>query len=65
VRRLGTAPEHCLGVGDSCYDVLAAREAGLKAVCVLHDGTGRHSNDVDLSFDDIPAFIRYLEIVLD
>jgi HAD superfamily hydrolase (TIGR01509 family) len=64
VRRLGTAPEHCLGVGDSRYDVLAAREAGLKAVCVLHDGAGRHSDDVDLAFDDIPAFIRYLEIVL-
>jgi HAD superfamily hydrolase (TIGR01509 family) len=64
VRRLGTQPQNCLGVGDSRYDVLAAREAGLKAVCVVHDGTGRHSDDVDLAFDDIPAFIRYLQIVL-
>jgi HAD superfamily hydrolase (TIGR01509 family) len=64
VQRLQAVPEHCLGVGDSRYDVLAAREAGLKAVCVLHDGTGRFTDEVDLEFDDIPAFVRYLEIVL-
>jgi HAD superfamily hydrolase (TIGR01509 family) len=64
VSRLGVAPGHCLGVGDSRYDVIAARAAGLAAVCVLHDGTGRHGNDAELEFDDIPAFVRYLRIVL-
>ena len=64
VSRLGFEPGQCLGVGDSRYDVLAAREAGLAAVCVLHDGTGRHGEEVDLEFDDIPAFTRYLRIVL-
>jgi HAD superfamily hydrolase (TIGR01509 family) len=64
VSRLGVEPGQCLGVGDSRYDVLAARDGGLAAVCVVHDGTGRHGGDVDLEFDDIPAFIRYLRIVL-
>jgi HAD superfamily hydrolase (TIGR01509 family) len=64
VRRLGVAPELCLGVGDSHYDNMAAREAGLGRICVLHDGTGRHDGEVDLTFDDIPAFLRYLGIVL-
>jgi HAD superfamily hydrolase (TIGR01549 family) len=63
-RRLGTAPDRCLGVGDSRYDILAAREAGLGGICVLHDGTGRHDGEADLSFKDIPGFIRYLKIVL-
>jgi HAD superfamily hydrolase (TIGR01509 family) len=64
VGRLGVESGECLGVGDSRYDVLAAREAGLAAVCVLHDGTGRHGGDVDLEFDDVPAFVRYLRVVL-
>ena len=63
-RRLGVAPERCLGVGDSHYDNMAAREAGLGGICVLHDGSGRRDGDVDLQFDDIPAFLRYLRIVL-
>jgi HAD superfamily hydrolase (TIGR01509 family) len=64
VARLGVEAEACLGVGDSHYDVLAAREAGLAAVCVLHDGTGRDGGDADLEFDDIPGFVRYLRVVL-
>jgi HAD superfamily hydrolase (TIGR01509 family) len=63
-RRLGVAPERCLAVGDSRYDIIAARDAGLTKVCVLHDGTGRHDGTVDLEFPDIPAFIRYLRVVL-
>jgi HAD superfamily hydrolase (TIGR01549 family) len=64
-RSLGVSPDRCLGVGDSHYDLLAAGEAGLAAVCMLHDGHGRHDGQADLSFADIPAFIRYLKIVLD
>jgi hydrogenase expression/formation protein HypE len=63
-RQLGIAPEHCLGVGDSHYDNMAARDAGLARICVLHDGSGRHDGEVDLQFDDIPGFLRYLKIVL-
>ena len=64
VRLLDAAPGDCLGVGDSHYDVIAAREAGLAAVCVLHDGSGRHASKADLVFNDIPSFERYLRIVL-
>ena len=49
---------------DSRYDVLAAREAGLAAVCLVHDGAARLDVDADLSFADIPAFVRYLRVVL-
>jgi HAD superfamily hydrolase (TIGR01509 family) len=63
-RRLGIPPDQCLGVGDSHYDILAARDAGLCAVCMLHDGAARHNGDADLSFEDIPEFLRYLKTVL-
>ena len=63
-RQLGIAPDRCLGVGDSRYDILAAQEAGLGRICVLHDTAGRHDGEADLSFKDIPAFTRYLKIVL-
>jgi HAD superfamily hydrolase (TIGR01509 family) len=64
VTQLGVAPSDCLGVGDSRYDVLAARDADLAAVCVVHDGATRQDIDADLSFTDIPAFVRYLRIVV-
>ena len=64
VRLLDIEPGECLGVGDSRYDIIAAREAGLAAVCVLHDGSGQYTDVADLAFDDIPAFGRYLRIVL-
>ncbi len=64
VTQLGVTPGDCLGVGDSHYDVLAAREAGLAAVCLVHDGAARHDVEADLSFADIPAFVRYLQVVL-
>ncbi|MEJ2190668.1 MAG: HAD-IA family hydrolase [Acidobacteriota bacterium] len=52
-RRLGVPPERCLAVGDSHYDILAAREAGAK-ICVVHDDEGQHDGETDLSFADIP-----------
>jgi len=64
-KRLGVDSDRCLGVGDSHYDILAGREAGLGGVCVLHDGNGRHDGAADLAFKDIPAFVRYLKIVLE
>jgi len=64
ITQLGVRPGDCLGVGDSRYDVLAAREARLAAVCLVHDGAARIDVDADLSFADIPAFVRYLRIVL-
>jgi HAD superfamily hydrolase (TIGR01509 family) len=64
VERLGVAANECLGVGDSRYDVLASREAGLASVCLVHDGARRHDVEADLSFADVPAFVRYLQVVM-
>ena len=64
VIQLGVLPGDCLGVGDSHYDVLAAREAGLAAICLVHDGSARCEGDADLSFADLPSFVRYLRVVL-
>ena len=54
VKRLGVTPDLCLGVGDSRYDILAARAARLAAVCVLNDSDGQHRDDADLHFPGHP-----------
>ncbi len=64
VRRLGVPPAECLAVGDSLYDVTAAREAACGGVVVLHDEGGGVSKKADLGFRDIGAFLRYLRTVL-
>jgi HAD superfamily hydrolase (TIGR01509 family) len=64
IRRLGTTPERCMAVGDSRYDVDAARDAGCGRVCVLYAGAERYRDHADLAFPDLPALTRYLRIVL-
>jgi HAD superfamily hydrolase (TIGR01509 family) len=63
-RRLGVEVGRCLAVGDSSYDVEAAREAGCGAVCVLFEGARRHRDGADLALADVPALIRYLRVVI-
>lgn len=65
VRRLGVAPERCLAVGDSRYDVEAAREAGCGAVCLLYQGAERHRELADVALAGVPELTRYLGIVLE
>jgi|GEM_PF-19114 len=65
VRRLGVAPERCLAVGDSRYDVEAAREAGCGAVCLLYQGAERHRELADVALAGVPQLTRYLDIVLE
>ena len=64
VRQLGVAADRCLAVGDSRYDVEAARTAGCGAVCVLYAGAERYGEIADLAFPDVRALARYLRIVL-
>jgi HAD superfamily hydrolase (TIGR01509 family) len=64
VRRLGAAPERCLAVGDSRYDLEAAREAGCGMVCLLYQGAERYRELADLAFAGVPELTRYLGIVL-
>ncbi len=61
---LGIPPSACLAVGDSGHDVEAARDAGCARVCILHDRVGTSGGRADLAFQDIPAFLRYLRVVL-
>lgn len=61
-RRLGVAPERCLMVGDSHFDVAAAREAGCGCLVILHDAGG--GLEADLKFPDVGGFLRYLKLVL-
>ena len=62
VRRLGVPAQHCLKVGDSHYDVAAARDAGCGSLIILHDHADKL--EADLKFPDAGAFLRYLRLVL-
>ncbi len=62
IRRLGVPAGRCLKVGDSHVDVAAARDAGCGRLVILHDRTG--ALEADLKFPDVPAFLRYLRLVL-
>jgi HAD superfamily hydrolase (TIGR01509 family) len=64
MRLLDVPPEECLAVGDSRYDLEAAREAGCRRVCLLYGGAERYADRADLVFPDVPAFTRYLRLVL-
>jgi HAD superfamily hydrolase (TIGR01509 family) len=64
VRRLGVDAGNCFAVGDSRYDILAARDAGLAGVCIVNDTDGRFATEADHSFPDIQRLLRFLEIVL-
>jgi HAD superfamily hydrolase (TIGR01509 family) len=64
IRQLGVAPSRCLAVGDSRYDLDAAREAGCGCVCVLYGAAERYRDHADLAFPDLSALTRYLRIVL-
>ena len=61
-RRLGVPPELCLKVGDSHFDVAAAREAGCGRLVILHDESG--GLEADLKFPDVAGLLRYLRLVL-
>jgi HAD superfamily hydrolase (TIGR01509 family) len=64
IRRLGANPQRCLAIGDSRYDVEAARGAGCASVCLVNEGARAFDGHVDLRFHDLPALTRYLRIVL-
>jgi len=63
MRRLGAAPEQCMAIGDSRHDVLAARDAGVGGLCILHERHGTLGDEQDLRLPDIPALISHLRAV--
>jgi len=64
MRLLDVTPDECLAVGDSSYDLEAARAAGCRRVCLLYGGAEHHGDQADLAFSDVRAFTRYLRLVL-
>jgi len=50
-KRLGTAPEHCIYVGDDERDMLAGRAAGMSVVAALYGYLGVHSLPEDWDAD--------------
>ena len=64
MRRLGVSPELCLAVGDSGYDVMAAREAGCAQVVVVNGGYDAHGRDADLAFRGLDELTNHLGRIL-
>ncbi len=63
IRDLGVTPQQCMAVGDSVYDLRAAKAAGCACICVL-DKTGRLASDADLWFPDLSGLLSYLRKLL-
>jgi len=59
-RRLGVAPSECLAVGDTRYDLAAAREAGIGRICLLHVTDPSLIGQADCHFSGIPALLKWL-----
>ncbi len=51
--RLGVAPEATIAVGDSNYDIQAAREAGCSQVIIVNGGCHRWGKDADQAFENL------------
>ncbi|MCD4748367.1 MAG: HAD family hydrolase [Thermoanaerobaculales bacterium] len=60
--RLGVDPSRVLAVGDSKYDLRAARESGCGLVAVVNGGYERHRMSADLAFADLFGLLQFLEI---
>lgn len=64
MRRLEVEPDRTIAVGDSHYDVKAAREAGCAAVVVVNGGFEAHRESADLGFRSLGELADHLRIVL-
>lgn len=64
LRQLEVAPSSALAVGDSLYDVLSAREAECRGLCLLFADREELAREADLCFADIRSFLDYLRAML-
>lgn len=64
VRRLDLEPEDVLVVGDSRYDLDAAREAGCRLAGIVFDGGERYRGHADLRWPDLEHLRRGLALLL-
>ena len=59
MRRLGVSPSATIAVGDSHYDVQAAREAGCTQVIIVNGGCRRWGKDADHAFEDLRGLAEF------
>ncbi|MEN8163999.1 MAG: HAD family hydrolase [Acidobacteriota bacterium] len=59
MRRLGVGGAETIAVGDSHYDVRAAREAGCSQVIVVNGGCRRWGPDADEAFEDLKGLAEF------
>jgi len=59
MRRLGVSGAETIAVGDSRYDVRAAREAGCAQVIIVNGGCRRWGQDADEAFEDLWALAEF------
>jgi HAD superfamily hydrolase (TIGR01509 family) len=61
MRRLGVSGAETIAVGDSHYDVQAAREAGCAMVIIVNGGCRRWGKDADQAFEDLRELAEFLD----
>lgn len=59
MRRLGVGREETIAVGDSNYDIRAAREAGCSKVIIVNGGCDRWGHEVDEAFESLRELADY------
>ena len=63
-QRLQVSPEHCIAVGDSHYDIQAAREASYRRVCLVNNPVEAMRRAADITFPTLKEFLTFLHLVL-
>jgi len=61
MRRLGAAPDETIAIGDSNYDLRAAREAGCRPVIIVNGGCSQWGHAADLAFEDLGELAGFFE----
>ncbi|MFX1518464.1 MAG: HAD family hydrolase [Promethearchaeota archaeon] len=65
-QRLNLSPKDCLVIGDSVYDIIAAKKAGMKAIGVLTGSTTREEMQkvkTDAIFENLLEFMEYAQLL--
>ncbi len=61
MRRLGVSGAETIAVGDSNYDVRAAREAGCSQVIIVNGGCRQWGQDADHAFEDLRDLANFFD----
>lgn len=59
MRRLGVSGEETIAVGDSHYDIRAAREAGCSRIIIVNGGFDQCGQDADQAFESLSELADY------